>query len=96
MGLPENAREIPRRPRCLFQGTCVTDSRHWNVSPTATQLIELLAQEIASELAERPAQPGYSVLSQDGHHPVRQPGRRSEHAAAPLHRTPSGPLQENC
>lgn len=95
MGLPENAREIPRPTRCLFQGTCVTDSRHSNVNPTAAQLIELLAQEIASELTERAAQPGYSVLSHDLHHPVRQRTRHSERATAQPLRMASGQLQED-
>ena len=96
MGLPENAREIPRPTRRLFQGTCVTNSRHSNVTPTAAQLIELLAEEIASELTDRPAQPGYSFLSQDPYHPVRQRSSRGERATAPAHRTPCGQVQEDC
>ena len=83
MGLPENAREIPRPTRRLFQGTCVTDLRQSIVNPTAAQLIELLAQEIASELTERPGPPGYSVPSHDLHHPVRQRSRLREPREAP-------------
>ena len=83
MGLPENAREIPRPTRCLFQGTCVTVSRHSNVNPTAAQLIELLAQEIASELTERPALPDTPSRLTIPHHPVRQRSRLPEPREAP-------------
>lgn len=82
--------------RRLLQGTCVTESRRSNVNPAAAQLIELLAQEIASELTQGSAQPGNSVLSHDHHHPAHQRSRRSERAAVPPDPTPCGQLQEDC
>ena len=89
---PENVQEIPRPTQRLFPSTCATESRRSNVNLTAAQLIELLAQEIAAELTERPAQPGYSVLRHDRHHPVHQRSSRSERTTVPPHPVPSGQL----